>query len=155
MNLLNIVASLSLTLFGICDGGEELTTWISRVDGVRYECSASTDTIRKAGGHVTEEASPGHLAITENLGSLTLLEAINRADKVAREILGEAYTGANPVWVMRRAERIEHGDSGGNGGYYSISYNPRRSLRDKSGGQANLQVIVLLNGEVLRPVLKP
>jgi hypothetical protein len=155
MNRSRIAACLSLALFGVCLGDEERTTWISWVDGVRYECSASADTIRKAGGPVMEETGRGQQALTENPGTLSLSEAIDRADKVAREMLGEAYTGAKPIWVMRKAERCEHGESGSDGGYYSISYNPRRSLRDKSGGHANLQVIVLLNGEVLRPVVKP
>ena len=155
MNRLRIAAYLSLALLGVCHGGEARTTWISMIDGVRYECSASVDTIRKTGGPVTEDTSPNHQAFTENRGTLTLAEAIERADKVARELLGEAYSGAKPIWVMRTAERCEHGDSGEDGGYYSINYNLRRSLRDKSGGQANLTIIVLLNGEVLRPEKKP
>jgi hypothetical protein len=155
MKRTRITACLSLALLGVSLGAEGPTTWISWIDGVRYECSASADTIRKTGGPVLEETGSGHQAITENSGTLTLAEAINRADKVAREMLGEAYTGAKPIWVMRSAERCELGDSGSDGGYYSITFNPRRSLRDKSNGQANLQVIVLLNGEVLRPVAKP
>lgn len=150
-----ISACFSLTLHGVSLGGEDRTAWISWIDGVRYECSVSSDTIRKTGGPVMEATGAGQQAITESVGTVTLAEAINRADKVAREMLGKAYTGANPVWVMRRAERCEHGDSGEDGGYYSISYNPRRSLRDKSGGHANLEIIVLLNGQVLRPEIKP
>ena len=154
MKHLKNISLITLILQGLCCAEVGTTTWISRVDGVRYECSASPETIRKTGGPVMERTGKNESAITENLGALSLMEAIGRADKVASEILGEAYTGPKPIWVMRSAERCEHGDSGDDGGYYSVVYNPRRTLRDKSGGQANLQVIVLLNGEVLRPEKK-
>ena len=152
MKHLKFISIFTIALSNICYCEEGDITWMSRVDGVRYECLVTAETIRKTGPPVSEQTSPSEWAQTENLGTLTLIDAAKRADEVARDILGDSYTRPKPIWVMRSAERKELGDSGG--GYYSVSYTPRRSLRDKSGGQANLTIIVLLNGDVLRPVKK-
>lgn len=154
MKYLKFISIFTILLSNICRCEEGDVTWISQVDGVRYDTLLTPETIRRSGAPVNEQTGPNESAFTENLGNITLIEAIKRADEVARDILGDSYTRPQPIWVMRSAERKEHGDSGGNGGYYSVNYTPRRSLRDKSGGQANLTIIVLLNGEVLRPVKK-
>jgi hypothetical protein len=149
---LKFIAIITIASTNICHCEEGDITYLSRVDGIQYECLLTAETIRRTGAHVNEDTGPRESASTENLGTITLLEAIKRADEVARDILGDSYTRPKPIWVMRSAERHDEEDKGG---YYSVSYTPRRSLRDKSGGQANLTLIVLLNGEVLRPEKKP
>lgn len=154
MKHLKLISLLSIAVSTLCLCEEGDITHISQVDGIRYDCLVTAETVRRTGAPVTQQTGPNESAFTENLGTVTLIEAIKRADDVAKEILGDSYTGQKPIWVMRSAERLEHGDSGGNGGYYSVNYTPRRTLRDKSGGPAHLTIIVLLNGEVLRPVKK-
>jgi hypothetical protein len=127
----------------------EKVTFISNVDGVRYESTVDTEAIRNAGEFVAYRIGSTNF-ISEPLG-IPLPEALAKAEAEARRILGKGYTGEDPRWLLKSAKREE--GEGESGYYYHFSYSTREGgySRPEGGGPpGNLQIVVLLDGTVLK-----
>ena len=146
--------SLLLSFLITCGVRGEAVTFISTVDGVRYEAVLESNTVKKTGGFVGYEKVEGksrHTYLSEPAG-IPLREAMDKADAVAKRILGKGLEGNDPRWVLKSAEKAEAENEAGY--YYHFSYSTRDGAYSNPewlGSSGNLQIIVLLNGTVLEP----
>jgi hypothetical protein len=104
--------------------GEEVT-FISRVDGVRYEAVLESETVKRTGGFFSYRKDEGQnrkTYLSEPAG-IPLPEAMGKADAVAKRILGKGLEGDDHRWVLKSAEKAEAENEAGY--YYHFSYSTR------------------------------
>ncbi|WP_147263393.1 hypothetical protein [Roseimicrobium gellanilyticum] len=135
-------------------------TFVSEVDGVRYECEVPNDAIAASGGYLQYKVAPDHTFVSEPKGKVSLAQAMALAEKEAIRILKEGYTAEDPRWILTRAERKQQQDTKGNpvGFYYGFNFNTRDgvySSKDYKGAAGYLQIIVLLDGTVMQNIARP
>ena len=150
---------LLLSLFLACEvhgGGVEFkgVTFIGSVDGVHYETTLEADAVKKTGGFVGYQKVEGksrHTYLSEPAG-IPLREAMDKADAVAKRILGKGLEGKDPRWVLKSAEKIDAGREAGY--YYHFCYSTRAgaySSPEWLGPAGSLGIVVLLDGTVIEP----
>ena len=143
------LSSFAIFIFASASAFGEEVTFISTVDGVRYESTVDTEAFRNAGEFVIYRVGKTNF-ISEPLG-IPLQEALAKAEAEARRILGKGYTGEDPRWLLKSAKREEAEADAGY--YYHFSYSTREGgySRPEGGGPpGNLQIVVLLDGTVLK-----
>lgn len=143
------LSSFAISIFATASAFGEKVTFISTVDGVRYESTVDTEAFRNAGEFVIYRVGKTNF-ISEPLG-IPLQEALAKAEAEARRILGKGYTGEDPRWLLKSAKREEAEADAGY--YYHFSYSTRDggySKPEGAGPPGNLQIVVLLDGTVLK-----
>lgn len=152
-NHLAAAVTLAVTLW--CSGPAlHANTFVSEVDGVRYECEVTYDAVRESGGWLQYKVKPDHTFVSEPKGKVPLAQAMTLAEKEAIRILKEGYTAEDPRWILASAERRQQRDTKGNpvGFYYHFRFDTREgvySSKKYKGGAGSLQIIVLLDGTVM------
>ena len=145
-----LIALLIMPFIALAEDAPLATTFISQVDGVRYETRLEPEMVRRAGGQINYQ--DGNRSYVSEPKGIPLVEALAKAEKEATRILGDAYTGKESKWILRSAERKSLGDSASYGYYYHFSYCTRDgaySHADWVGPYGNLQIVVLLDGNML------
>ena len=141
--------------FVIAEPTDSKVTFVSDVNGIRYTSETTTLQIVSS-SEIESVRLDEHSTKTidrEPTGQISLREAIDKAEKVAFTILGDAYNSKNPVWIMTSATKEKAGSELVDGFYYRVSYCHRRGSAVQNKARGNLQVIVLLDGTVL-PMLQ-